>query len=370
MQIAAKRNLVLTEFSSTEMLAGLQTSSRRGAFYQQFTAGLFKAVYNKQFFYNLAEKLACIAHNAYMLRHIDVIEQASLILQSLPISSEYKNVGSYYQALSMKKQGRVTEACILLESIVDHMPIRYRARGTQLLGMIHHANGDLHSALTLYVDACKIAASNNGCDPHTTVTAFQNIAVIKSMNGDHKQAIVGLEQLFPVVQAISKVEPYKYHHYLNSYAVELGEVGRLEEAQNVCRIVLASPFAFAYPEWRETANEVALRGYKSRSSVPVIQSFLEPKKAKNVLRLPERERPESTRCSPFFQPSDVTSLEDWKNKMVKEPNGENGDESNIDEMSDKDILFEIMNLTSEDNITREQLKEILDAVRKITSKKP
>jgi hypothetical protein len=47
-------------------------------------------------------------------------------------------------------------------------------------------------------------------------------------------------------------QPHVYYDYMNSFAVELCEVGRLEEAKNVSLIVLASPFAPAYPEWRET----------------------------------------------------------------------------------------------------------------------
>lgn len=46
----------------------------------------------------------------------------------------------------------------------------------------------------------------------------------------------------------------------NSLAVELFAVWRLEEAKNVSQIVLASPFASPYPEYRETREEIALKG--------------------------------------------------------------------------------------------------------------
>ncbi|HVG17563.1 MAG TPA: hypothetical protein VNI02_00815 [Blastocatellia bacterium] len=42
----------------------------------------------------------------------------------------------------------------------------------------------------------------------------------------------------------------------NSYAVELSEVGRVEEARNVIRNALASPFALVYPECHETARDL------------------------------------------------------------------------------------------------------------------
>ena len=44
--------------------------------------------------------------------------------------------------------------------------------------------------------------------------------------------------------------------YLNSLAVELGEVGRKYEARNVIKHVLESPFTIAYPEWLETADDL------------------------------------------------------------------------------------------------------------------
>ena len=51
-------------------------------------------------------------------------------------------------------------------------------------------------------------------------------------------------------------QPHLYFVYLNSLAVELGEAGRKYEARNIIRHVIASPFAFAYPEWRETGEDL------------------------------------------------------------------------------------------------------------------
>lgn len=326
------------------------TSSLKG-FYRCLT-------YHFSSFQALGERIIHEAETAQAFRQIEKLEELGSILSNFPIQ-EYRLAGQYYIGWCINRKGH--DARELFEKIVEKSTT-YRPLALIELASGEARKGNFSSGITYYTEAIK-----HSQNPYTVVLAERTIAAIKGDEGNHPQAIKGLERIAPLVRYSPPVERCQY---LNSLAVELGEVGRIEEAQNVCRITLASPFINAYPEWRETWQELALRGYKSRSSVPVIQSFLAPKKAKNVLRLPERERPESTRRSPFFQPSDITSLEDWKNKMVKEPNGENGDESNIDEMSDKDILFEIMNLTSEDDITREQLKEILDAVRKITSKKP
>lgn len=253
MQTVAKNNLNLTEFSSFKGLTRLHITKSH-ELYQQFILGLFKG--NEAQVYYLADKLSALAHYAYTLRRMDVIEEVSRVLLNLPIPDQYKYVARYYQAMCLRHEGKISESKILLERVAEDAPLRYRARAVQYLGAITHATGKYQEALPLYVEACRIAMSNSWCDPYTTVTANQNIAIVKSMNGDHKGALIELERLFPLAQILGKFEPYKYHHYLNSYAVELGEMGRKDEARNVIRVVLASPFAHIYPEWQQTAADL------------------------------------------------------------------------------------------------------------------
>lgn len=54
-----------------------------------------------------------------------------------------------------------------------------------------------------------------------------------------------LEQLYPLARF---APPNIYFDYINSLAVQFGEVGRLEEARNVSASVVAFPFAPHYPE--------------------------------------------------------------------------------------------------------------------------
>jgi hypothetical protein len=77
--------------------------------------------------------------------------------------------------------------------------------------------------------------------------------VLKSAEGFHNSALRDLENLEPL---IGHVEPRLYFDYLNSYAIELGESGRKDEARSISRIVLLSPFIHAYPEWQETARDL------------------------------------------------------------------------------------------------------------------
>ena len=53
--------------------------------------------------------------------------------------------------------------------------------------------------------------------------------------------------------------------------------------------------------------------------------------------------------------------------MVKEPNG--NDEVDFSKMTDKEKLFKIIELSSNEDITDDQLDKILDAVIRITSKR-
>ena len=161
--------------------------------------------------------------------------------------------------------------------------------------------------------------------------------------------------------------PSLYPLHLNSLAIEFYEIGKMKEAKAVSDSILASPYFNRFPEVIETVREIYL---KSQPASRLLISFNKsaPKSAQNVLVMPISENPVIE--SPPTQPAKVFSLLEWKDKMGKEPNGENDNNENLDDMSDKDIFFEIMNLTSEDSITREQLEEILDSVRKITSKKP
>jgi hypothetical protein len=204
-------------------------------------------------------------------------------------------------------------------------------------------------------------ATSHWCDPHTIVTASQNIAVLKSIEGDHKGALSGLEKVFPLVQALGRIEPYKYHHYLNSLSVELIGVGRFEEANNVCKIVLASPFINAYPEWRETAAEAALRGYTSRL-------FFQSIKPQNLLHfpaLPQDSNPAGSRPKQTEQPARILSYLDWIKKMVKEPNGDQKDENPSPKLSGRQMIMKIVDLATTDDLPDEALQKMVESLTEI-----
>ena len=65
--------------------------------------------------------------------------------------------------------------------------------------------------------------------------------------------------------------------------------------------------------------------------------------------------------SPFHQQGSVTILQDWKLKMVKQPNDvpENNDKNNLD-YTDKELVLKVMEVVARRNFSRDKMLEILD----------
>jgi len=302
MQTAANNNLVLTGFSSFKQLAELPTAVRRGEFYQQVAEELINVVHTTQALNSLGRRLVSLAHYSYTFRKLDVIEQVSQMLINLPLSRDYQSIGCYYHSFNLRREGRLAEARALLERVADDIPHWYRGRAIMSLAGLNFDCRDFHSALPLYVEAGRTATDREWRDPFTNATTQRMIAILKSTDGNHRGALADLERMSPLVCEVRRSEPYIYYEHLNSLAIELGAVGRLEEAKNVSRIVLASPFAPAYPEWRETSDEIELRGWRpSRSTVAIGRTAVvtqEAAEASNLITLPTVSRDLSARPSP------------------------------------------------------------------------
>jgi tetratricopeptide (TPR) repeat protein len=366
MQIAATKNLFLTD-SSIDSLAALQAGKRHGEFYQQLAQLLIKGFHTKEAIIEFGQKLTAVAQHAYTLRQMDNVERVSRIIMNLPVA-EYQKIGSYYYALAMKRRGQTAQAETLLERVADDAPVRYRGQALLSLGAFALEGGRPESALRFYKEALRVASKK---DLLIMAQNLKMVAVVKGMNGDHRGAVADLESLLPAVRAISVYRPEFLCDYSNSLAVELGEVERLEEARNFSRIALASPYASAYPEWQETWDELQMMGCRaSRSVVAVTQKAVSND---NLARLPVREASGSLVLSSLDservkRPARVLSYMDWKNNMVKQPNDSPQYQKPSNELSAREMLLRIMELTASKDVTDEELKEILDALEKIRSK--
>jgi tetratricopeptide (TPR) repeat protein len=230
-------------------------------------AALTRRLYTKEGFESLGKRLAAIARHANFTRQMDVVGQASQLILALPLSEKLKAAAHHYQALYTWRQGDVEEARRILSRVVDTASPLYQARSLLTTGATYFGQGDLEAALPHYLAAAKFAKEQ---DLQTFATAQRMIAVVRSIYGDHQQAINDLERLFPLYQAIAKQYPTCYYDFLNSYAVELGEIGRVREAQNVCALTLRSPFVAAYSEYRQTCDELEAKRTAATPSVIVV----------------------------------------------------------------------------------------------------
>ncbi len=222
-----------------------------GRFYQELLAGVINCE-------ALGERLVHCSEQAHAFREYDTLQELALMLSNLP-SEHYRMIGQYYTALGVCRNGTgpIDLAQNTLESLACVGPTKYRAKSLLLLSAISQVNNKTEDAFRFYEEAFKV-------EPFTLfrILPLKGIAVLKAREGYHPSALKDLENLLPLLRY---TEPIVYYDALNSLAVELCEVGRLEEARNISNIVLASPYVFAYPEWRETAEEIRLKLYRSRS---------------------------------------------------------------------------------------------------------
>ncbi len=265
-------NLISSSRSGSSL--ALQDTSAPHSYYQRLIYSLLlRSINTRVGFESIGRQLVDIARHAFLAQQMDAVEQVSQMMFALPLSGQLRSIAQHYQALCAKQKGDYENARKLLELVLDETTPQYMARTLQAIGLTYHAQGKVDTALSFYVEAGNSAID---CDPLTMALSQSMIAVVRSIYGDHKQALDDLEQLFPLVRAIGKHYPAFYYDFLNSLAVELGEVGRINEARNVCQVTLASPFAAAYPNWLETRDELEAKRTAATSSIVAVSAALGP----------------------------------------------------------------------------------------------
>jgi hypothetical protein len=135
----------------------------------------------------------------------------------------------------------------ILDSVIEQSKT-YRTKALISRAALEVYKGNLEHALYFYAESIK---TNPTISDY--IAASADIAILKSLEGFKRSALKDLETLLPLLKY---AEPLAAADTLNSYAVELGEAGRKEEARNVIQHVVASPLVIAYPEWQETAKEL------------------------------------------------------------------------------------------------------------------
>ena len=303
-------------------------------FYQQLIGGISS-------FEELGSRVVKIAEQAQAFRQYDRVREAAQILANLPIK-RYQIIGHYYLGLCELRNGK--SPVQIFERVAEYAPARYRALAMYSLAAIEARKQDYEAELSWMLESMKI---------YPTASVIRGIAVVKSKEGHRNAALKDLENLVPLLQY---TDPFVCNDCLNSLAVEYGEAGRKYEAQNIIKYVLASPYAIAYPEWRETAEE--LKG-PNRSFVFIGQSQLRPR---NVLSMPAFGRDQGEPPEWAGQPAPVVDYQQWKTRMAKKKK-RNGNKP-VDQMTEGEMMMEIMNLYTDAKTTNADRRKIYIAVMK------
>jgi tetratricopeptide (TPR) repeat protein len=240
-----------------------------GSLREIIASHLAQTVHSRDLFIKLTNELIQFAEEACVMRNVDALDEVSHVLMNLPVHAA-REIGIYYYALIINRKGHTDEAKTFLETVADNAPITYRARAIQTLGGIHHDLGQLDEALRLQLEALRLASDRNAHGLQTTLMAHHEISVIKSLDGDHKGALSSLRSFGPLVNLVSKQKPFYFYVYCSELAIELGELGRLAEAEATLEVALASPYAPAYPNWTETRQELEAKRRSARPSVVAV----------------------------------------------------------------------------------------------------
>jgi tetratricopeptide (TPR) repeat protein len=203
--------------------------------------------------------------------------------------------------------------------------LKFRARALQGVGACYFEKGLYDEASRFYVQATDAASRRHGNDLLTTTNAQWMMAAVRGIKGDNAGALAELEKLLPIVRLAASEHPWTLYGYVNSLAVELGEVGRIEEAQRASQFALKSAYAPLYPEWRETRDELALKS--RRASASVVSVPARPAGPDNVIPLTLKASPaQNTALWPaasVSQPASIVGYHEWKkiaNRLNQSPN--------------------------------------------------
>src|SRR5262249_16723 len=184
--------------------------------------------------------LSRLARHAHLLRQTELVHSISQVILELPLPPEIQCMGTYYPLLSSSLTANNADFSRMkseLVRIADSAAPGLRERGMLQVARTHFRSGDLPTAFGHFAEVARAA---KGLDPLTYLQAQRYAAVCRSIEGDHSGALSHLNQLQPVLDAFRYVYPTEYLDQLNSRAVELGQLGRVDEARRLLAIPLAS----------------------------------------------------------------------------------------------------------------------------------
>jgi tetratricopeptide (TPR) repeat protein len=358
--------------------------SWHAAFYQLFITKLTKAIYDTEDVSSIGNRLVALADHALRVKQTGAVEQIGRLLIQAPLPRPYQSIGDYYRVFASKRRGQAEQARAGFERLAESpdLPLKFRARAIQALGISYLESGQEDEAVRIFAQATQAASIRYGKDLPTAFNAQSMIAVCRSINGDHQGALSHLESLGPMVRLVTLGEPLARYGYANNLAVELGEVGRLEEARRLAASLVRSPYVHLHPEWRETYDEITAKMRRASPSViagvawpqPTSEVASPPPAATNVVALPFTARPvlAARAGATPSEPARIIAYRGWQPSAPEQPNAlrEVFTYNDLEQMSIADKQTALLNVIYSDNVTHDTLDELLVAAGKVKSEAP
>jgi tetratricopeptide (TPR) repeat protein len=186
------------------------------------------------------------AERCYCLKDTKGQYEFGSILKNFP--PPFNLIGDYYQAFPLYKQGEKDAAIEKLTTVREQGNPYYQAKSLLTFGAIHQVEGNIDEAMKVRLAASKSEILS------ITLDAAIGIAALFGGQGKHDKAVEYLESVLPHASKLGDV-PLQFD-LRNSYATELAEIGKTEDAQKVIEPVIYSPYTRYYPNWPETAREI------------------------------------------------------------------------------------------------------------------
>lgn len=387
--VRARSALVLTDAPSQRQSVGSQRRSSDERLLQAIARGLVKGFHTKQSLLDFITCVASAADQALVTRQYDTIGALSQLLLSLPLSHQLESIGHFYEALSINRcgLGDTVRANALFEQVADRGPLNYRARAMLLFAARAVSGGNYPAALSWYSEIMRMSVHHRAVEPATSYSVRLLAAIVKAWNGDHRGALADLEEIYPLARLAIRQDPRIYYLHLNSLAVELGEVGRLEEAARASEIALSSPFAPWYPEYQETFDDIAVKQLRASRSIVAVSGFAAPPNqvlnpapetqvARRHIEKTDKLVSISTRQPALFgapehvrsedSPARILDFQQWKRRSQPTSTHLNAlSREQKEEMTIGEKLIRLMDLISDDETDDETIDVILEAVEAI-----
>ncbi|MGH9761745.1 MAG: tetratricopeptide repeat protein [Blastocatellia bacterium] len=201
-------------------------------------------------------------------------------------------VASYYRAYCLQAKGNVTGGRTLLSKVIGGISSHFKPRAILALATSFFDAGEYAACREIYFEAARAAV---GADPLTESQAIRGTAIIAAIDGNHEQSLSILTNLVPVMRFLGDSYPADLYDHFNSIAIELGELGRVEEANRLIDQVLCSPFAKNSPHWLDTKLELASKPRRVFAPFVMALGAIEPTEEPFTAELSPRSKKSAAR---------------------------------------------------------------------------